>query len=225
MSAARKFLFDLDFDSGLAPAATPAAPPKPVEPRFSAAELEQARKAAFTEGQAAGQAAALRTLEKTAADALQRTGDQIKQLLQAQADSDGKAMRSAVATAVAILRKLQPELARRKGLVEIESVLAQCLETMREEPRILVRVHDSLLDPLRERLDGVTGSVGYEGRIVIVADENLVVGDCRVEWADGGVERDTARLWREIDAALARTLAGGAAPAAAAHTAAGAAQH
>jgi flagellar assembly protein FliH len=206
MSAARKFLFDVNFDA--APdAVVPAAQPKPVEPRFSAAELEQARKAAFAEGQAAGQAAALRGIEKTAADALQRAADQTALLLQAQAASDGQAMRSATATAVAILRKLQPELARRKGLAEIEAVLAQCLETMREEPRVLVRVHDSLLDPLRERLDTISATVGYEGRIVIIADEALAVGDCRVEWADGGVERDTARLWREIDAALARAVA------------------
>ncbi|MBX6322342.1 MAG: flagellar assembly protein FliH, partial [Rhodospirillaceae bacterium] len=67
-----------------------------------------------------------------------------------------------------------------------------------------VRLHDSLLDPLRERLDAVAAGAGFEGRIVILADPAMPVGDCRVEWADGGIERDTDRLWRDIEAALAR---------------------
>ena len=210
MASARKFLFDLNFDAASEPATT-VAQPTPAEPRFSAAEVDEARRAAFADGQAAGQTSALRSIEKSAADALQRVGEQTALLLQTQAQTEDKAMRSAVASAVAILRKLQPELASRKGLVEIEGVLAQCLQTMREEPRFLVRVHDSLLDPLRERLDALSAVSGYEGRIVIIADEAVAFGDCRVEWADGGVERDTARLWREIEAALGRVMTGNAA--------------
>ena len=44
------------------------------------------------------------------------------------------------------------------------------------------------------------------GRIVLLADETLGLGDARVEWADGGAERDTGRLMRDIDGALARAL-------------------
>lgn len=210
--SARKFMFDLSFDG---PQDAPVVAPKPVEPQFSPAELELARKKAFAEGQAAAQAAARAAAEKTIADGLQRLAAQTSQLLQIQEEAAQRATRSAIATAIAVLRKLHPELARRKGLVEIESVLAQSLETMREEPRILVRVHDSLLDPLRERLDGVMAASGYGGRIVIIADDGLAAGDCRVEWADGGVERDTARLWREIDIALERVSAQTGAPQAA----------
>jgi flagellar assembly protein FliH len=206
MPAMRKFLFDVSFDSPVADSAP--SPQKPVEPRFSAAELEQARTKAFAEGQATAQAAARAAAEKTIADSLQRIVAQAGELLQAQEQAGQLATRTAIATAIAVLRKLQPELTRRKGLVEIEGVLAQCLGTMREEPRMLVRVHDSLLDPLRERLDAVTAAAGYEGRVVLLADDGLAAGDCRVEWADGGIERDTGRLWREIDAALARLSAG-----------------
>ncbi len=83
-------------------------------------------------------------------------------------------------------------------------MLARFLETMHAEPRVVVRLHDSLLDPLRERLEPVTAAAGYDGRIVLLADPGLAVGDCRVEWADGGIERDSERLWREVEAALAR---------------------
>jgi flagellar assembly protein FliH len=209
MSAARKYMFDLNFDAEPAPESVPAAAAaaaKPSELQITAAELEQARKKSFAEGQAAAQAAAQAEIQNMLAAALQRVAEQIALLLQAQEQTGSRAMRSAIATAVAILRKLQPEIARRKGLVEIESILGQCLESMRDEPRILVRVNDSLLDPLRERLEQITTAAGFDGRVVILADDALGLGDCRVEWADGGTERDTTRLWREIDAALARML-------------------
>src|SRR3546814_8811652 len=48
---------------------------------------------------------------------------------------------------------------------------------------------------------------GFEGKLVFLADERLKTGDLRVEWADGGVERNQMALWQEIDAVIARVLA------------------
>jgi flagellar assembly protein FliH len=205
MAAIRKFQFDADFD------AIPADPAPEVavapEPRYSAEELEAARERAFAEGRSAGQLAAQAAAEHVAVGALTRIAEQAGRLLQAQGQSDERSTQAAIATAVAILRKLQPEMARRNALVEIEGVLGSCLESLRGEPRIVVRVHDGQLDPLRDRLDSIVAGTAFDGRIVLLADSNIACGDCRVEWADGGVERDTARLWRDIDAALARATA------------------
>ena len=33
--------------------------------------------------------------------------------------------------------------------------------------------------------------------------------DCRIEWADGGAEFDSGRIWQEIDRALERMLDSG----------------
>src|SRR3546814_7302027 len=48
---------------------------------------------------------------------------------------------------------------------------------------------------------------GFEGKLVFLADERLKTGDLRVEWADGGAERNQKALWQEIDAVIARVLA------------------
>ncbi len=42
---------------------------------------------------------------------------------------------------------------------------------------------------------------------MLLADEALSLEGGRIEWADGGAERDPHRLMNEIDAALARILA------------------
>ncbi len=44
---------------------------------------------------------------------------------------------------------------------------------------------------------------GFEGRLVVLGEPDMPPGDARLEWADGGVVRERAR----IEAALAEALA------------------
>jgi flagellar assembly protein FliH len=69
-----------------------------------------------------------------------------------------------------------------------------------------VRVNDALLDILRERLDALASGIGFNGRIIAIADPAVAPGDARIEWADGGAERDSARAWADIDAHIARFI-------------------
>jgi flagellar assembly protein FliH len=80
------------------------------------------------------------------------------------------------------------------------------LSELHDEPRLVVRVADALLDPLNESLQAARSSAGFEGKIVLLADDSVANGDIRIEWADGGAERDSTRLWREIDEIVARAL-------------------
>ena len=52
----------------------------------------------------------------------------------------------------------------------------------------------------------LAASLGFPGKLIILVDDELGQSDCRVEWADGGAERDTARTWREIEATLDRAM-------------------
>src|SRR3546814_15720654 len=75
---------------------------------------------------------------------------------------------------------------------------------MIEEPRLVLRVSDGILDLIKPRIDVLTMRSGFAGRVVILAEDGMVDGDCRIEWADGGVERSAARLSTEIEGAVIR---------------------
>ena len=115
--------------------------------------------------------------------------------------------RDAVAVAVSALRRLMPALAGREAANEISTLFRDCVARLHDEPRIVVRVNDSLLDTLRERLDGIAAGAGFAGRLVLLADPALSPGDARIEWADGGVERTPGAVQAEISAAVDRYLA------------------
>src|SRR3546814_2280324 len=68
-----------------------------------------------------------------------------------------------------------------------------------------VRVAPNLVPEIEQRLKAAVASAGFEGRLVVAADAALGPADCGIDWGDGGAERDMDGLWREIDAAIARS--------------------
>jgi flagellar assembly protein FliH len=70
----------------------------------------------------------------------------------------------------------------------------------------MIRTADADLDALRESIEGSAARSGFEGKLVFLTDERIASGDLRIEWADGGAERDQAALWAEIDGVIARAL-------------------
>jgi flagellar assembly protein FliH len=106
----------------------------------------------------------------------------------------------------AIVQKTVPALCKKAPLMELEALIAACLREAFDEPRIVLRVADPDFDAVQRRLGPTTAATGFAGKIVLLSDETLQPGDARIEWAEGGAERDTRRLLRDIDGALARAL-------------------
>lgn len=233
MAVVRKFLFDNDFGAapaspasaatpagakavdktspGKSPARTePARAPEPVAPMFSEAEMQgacdMARKQGEEAGLARGRAEAVAAFDKQIATALQGIAQQIAGIGKATA-AEAEAAGRSVDLALAIVRKLFPALAERNGIAEVESILAQCLASLKQEPRLVVYASPAQLDALQARIGDLAAASGFEGRIVLIADEKMAESDCRVEWADGGVERDSAQILRAIETTLTSYLA------------------
>jgi flagellar assembly protein FliH len=222
MAVVRKFLFDNDFGGApqsnvggaQAKSNAPAggknasvAPPPPPAPMFTEAEMQGACDIARRKGEEAGATRGrIAAFDKQVAATLSTIAQQtaaIAKGIAAEAQAAGKS----VDLAMAIVRKLHPALVERQGLAEIESVLAQCLGSLKQEPRLVAYVHSVRLDALQERLTQLSASSGFEGRVVLIGDDAMGESDCRVEWADGGVEREAGRIWRAVEEALARYIA------------------
>jgi flagellar assembly protein FliH len=204
-AAARRFLFDLSFDGPAKDA--PAAPPPPPAPSFTEADLAGARAAAFAEGRAAGLAeAASRDHARTAA-ALEQIVAGIGTLVDHRTEAMQAIETAALELVLNLARKAFPEASKRLAVDELTGLLRSCLEDAFEEPRIVARVPDALFDAAKESLEKTASAAGYAGKIVIFADPALGAEDARIEWADGGAERDMTRFWAEIDAAAQRAVA------------------
>jgi flagellar assembly protein FliH len=207
MSAAHKFLFDRSFDDGVGGAGEDNS--RAIK-RYTESDLVAARAAAHLagreEGYSTANAAALGSIGASAARALQTLTEELAKLSATRIDAERAMIAAGLELAAAIARKAIPEIARRHGMVEIEALVADCLAQLIEEPRLVIRANDSLLDALEERVRALAQLAGFEGKLVLVADPALAPGDCRIEWPDGGVERNLQRLFVELDAAIARAI-------------------
>lgn len=217
MSTTRKFLFDTSFDDPArrrealeppppVPEPDPEPPPPPPEPTFSREELLRAHEDGYADGFTAGKAAAETAAAQRLADVLAAAEAALLALL-AQAEASAADRRDeAVRVGTAIARKLLPAQARRHGLAEVEAMIEDCVAEVIEEPRLVVRVHDGMMDEIAGRIDALTTARGFAGKTIVLADPALGYGDCRIEWAEGGAEREAERLWRDIDRIAARVL-------------------
>ena len=227
MAQPRKYMFDLDFG----PPQTPKTERERERPRggggpapidisedeveedlppavmFNEEELSLAREAAYEEGRRQGLAEAAEAAAQQTAQALTAIAAQLDGLAQCQAEANDEAARNAVRVALAAFKKMLPSIAESTAMDEVVRVVGEVVAQVLDEPRIIVRVNQDLAEALRERLDAVADAHGFEGRVVLQPDSRLLSGDCRIEWTDGGAQRDQARLAAEIEASIERALA------------------
>jgi flagellar assembly protein FliH len=198
MAAPAKFLFNDDFA---------AADRKSAEPTIALSEhavaLAEAETAAHRRGYADAQTDAAVEANRRIAAALERIALNLGQATDALRAIETRLECEAVEVAVAVARKLAPALIAREPFAEISSLASDCFRELVSSPHIAVRVNDALYAAAREKLDDIARAKSFTGRLVVLAEPDIAVGDCRIEWADGGINRDSAGTDAAISAAVA----------------------
>lgn len=218
MASYRKYMFDLDFDAPPPRQPTPEeleaeeqaeqdAEPEPPPPTFSEEELEMARNLAFEDGRQAGYTEANEQIERLLASTLAAVSDQMSSVFRQQEEANDANARAAVRVAMTVLKKMLPAACETHAFTEVTRVVEEVVGHLLDEPRIIVKVAEPLVETVRGKLEAAVQAHGFEGRVVVQPDSRLNAGDARVEWADGGAERDQERLWSEIENTVERALA------------------
>jgi flagellar assembly protein FliH len=195
-SAPAKFLFDNDFEAG----------GRSSKPTISltehAAKVAQAEMAAHARGFAEAQS----TAEQKLAAALERIVGLLQGLDRSLAAVEARLETEAVEVAMAVSKKLVPALIAREPLAELSALAADCFRHLVASPHVAVRVNETLHASARERLEEIIRRLGLESRLVVLGEPDIAMGDCRIEWADGGICRDNAALTATIDQAVNRYI-------------------
>lgn len=183
MTATAKFLFDNDFGSGAGGRPT-------IALAEHEAKLAEAEAAAYRNGYAAAQEQAQAEADRSTAAMLARIAAALEALQRASGMLEARIESEAVEVAVAAARKLACELTAHEPFAEIAALVSDCLRELVNAPHIVVRVNDALLTEAQDKLTTIARERGFEGRLVVLAEPDIAVGDCRIEWADGGITRD-----------------------------------
>lgn len=188
-AAPAKFLFDVDFS----------APDRGHSGTRGNAQHSAAEADGYRLGFEAGQRETAALIERRTADATADIANALRALSANFAITHAKLQSEAVDIAVAVARKLAGELLATEPLGQIAALVDDCMRQLASTPHLLVRINDALYDDCRTRLDELAKHSGFQGKLVILADPDIAGGDCRIEWADGGVVLER----REIEARIA----------------------
>jgi flagellar assembly protein FliH len=191
MGEPAKYLFDLDFSN-------------PSSRGDAASAADVARKVAEAEarghrnGLAAGLAQANAESARRSAVALEQIAAAMSNVAGRFNDVEARMESEAVEVAIAVARKLCATLMSGEPLAEAMALVADCMRHLVSTPHLVVRVNDALHESTKASVEQIAHRYGFEGRLVILAEPEIAHGDCRIEWADGGIVLDRATTEAKI---------------------------
>ncbi len=200
MNAPAKYLFDHDF-----------APMQKAATTISLAEhttlLGEAETRGYRNGFQAAEAEMKAETARRLAIALEQIADMLGIMAQGLKGIEARLEAEAVDVAHAVASKLAPALIAREPLAEINALAVDAFRQLLASPHVVVRVSDKIYDAAREKMEEISRQTGFEGRLVMLGEPDIAEGDCRIEWADGGVIRDRAAAQSLITETVNRFIA------------------
>jgi flagellar assembly protein FliH len=171
----------------------------PPPPSFNEEQLAAAKQQAYGHGVEVGKREIETGLLQQIAGLAAAIEVHLSDLSRQEAKREAGFQRDAVTLAIAMLKKLAPTLAAKGALDEAERLLNECMEERYDEPRLVVRVHESMLEPLRQRIATLADARHFGGKVVMFSEPDFAPSDVRVEWADGGAERRVAVILAAVE--------------------------
>jgi flagellar assembly protein FliH len=199
MAAQAKYLFDQDF-AAIDPAE------RPIAAGELALKLGEAESKGFRDGFDTAEKEGHSVAARRSAAAFELIGDALDRMARELAVIEERIRAESVELSAAVARKLAPELVLREPFAEIAALVTECFRQLTAAPHVVIRVNEALLETARTQLDEIARTRGFEGRLVVIAEPEIALGDCKIEWADGGIVRDATKTELAIGDAIGRYL-------------------
>ena len=169
--------------------------------------LAEARREAHAAGLAEGERTATARAEKQVATAAEALAGKVAAMAATLDDAKKQSAAEAINLSLSIARKLAGRMIAAEPTAEIEALIAECLQSLEGVPHLVIRCEPMLADRVRDIATAKISHSGFTGRLVVLGDPDIAIGDARLEWADGGVVRDIRQLSADIDAAITEYFA------------------
>ncbi len=211
-SGPARFLFDTDL-AAPEPDELPAEPEEPVEPTITVREHEalmrQAEARAFERGKAEGVAEGEKSAAAALAEETNHLVGSLQEILSGLDAERDRLEKDAVGLSFLIARRFAAHLIAREPLAEVIALISECLAPLRKAPHMVIRVHEKHAADLKKAVDELADQAGFQGRLVILGEPDIGRGDCRIEWADGGIVRDRKETEKQIESSIRRYFTAG----------------
>lgn len=172
--------------------------------------MEKAHQEAYARGLEDGRRQQRDDEANRIADALAQISNQLRSADEQLRATEADARREALHFAQVFARKLAGKLVEQMPVAPIEATARAILNDLRGAPHVAVRVDPSLVDDVKSRLAFLLRENGINLKLFVFPDPAVRTGDCRIEWAEGGIMRERQKLEYLIEQSLDIVLKRGA---------------
>lgn len=199
MTTIRKFAFDREFSADGAVLRESAVTPKKITPEESEALCAQA----YERGKQDAYAAA----EREAAAALKELAGAAQATL-SKLDHEAQAMRAEAARiALSSARKIADSALDAYGPERAVKAVEAAMETLRHQPRLIVKVSEHDAETLRPRIEAACQALSYGGAVIVRPDADYKTGAVSVDWSGGMVLSDPQEVAERLHLLIEQALA------------------
>ncbi|PSC06885.1 flagellar assembly protein FliH [Alsobacter soli] len=198
MSSAQKFAFGEDFGTDRRSQA--------MRRQADMDRLQQAEQDGWARGRMEGRREAEQEAAMRMAKALEQIAGAAAGVLSHLDRETHRLEQEAAELALVFARKFAGDLLDREPLAPLEAAAAECFRELAGAPHLAVRVPPEFVDQAKASLDRKAQERGFAGRLIVLGEDGMALGDFVIEWADGGMRRDAQALERNIAEAIQRHL-------------------
>ena len=206
MQQAARYLFDLDFSAPPEPEIEEEIEEIPPEPMITVAEHERLLAQAVAQARSEAETAARADRERLASEETLRLQqsmlDEIAMIYTEVGTLLERLEKDASNLAYSFASKFAEKLVAKEPKTEILALLHQILGPLRKTPHISIRLNETIADDIKTMVDQQMDELGFNGKLSIIADPAVMIGDCEVEWADGGIGRNLRNAMRQVEQLL-----------------------
>lgn len=167
-------------------------------PVITQADVDAARTQGFIQGREDGLAEASAQFNSESKATFDKIGNGLAKLMAGQAKTATDAIEQAENYALLIAQKIAKAALMQHPTLQVKALIDDCLSHINLMPHLVVRVNESMSQMIQTELQPIIAEKGFEGKLIIMGEENIALGDCAIEWADGGVAHNTQEIVKTI---------------------------
>ncbi len=175
-----------------------------VEPvvSYSQEEMDDAVRKAEETGYERGFRQAESEAEQRQEALMNEMNGKLSMMLADMATENSERENEAVQMALALVKKLLPSLEVQQAEAEVQKFLADNFSNFRREAHLSFAFNPQTVGAAAKIIAKLAEKNDFEGKISVHKDENLAAGDCRIEWENGGVEKNSRKMLEKAEKLL-----------------------
>lgn len=174
----------------------------PIIQGYTEEEVTQKTAEAEARGYQRGQEEAQSAQEQKEALLVKEIASKLSELYEERRELEEKIKEDFCRMSEVLLKKFIPLIQKSMAEQLINKFISDNFHKFVKEPKLSFYFNPEMITKVQEIIGKMAHKTDFEGKITLHKDETLAPEDCRIEWENGGVERNSQKMREQAEAIM-----------------------